>query len=94
MQTSRDSGPPESTTDVAKVGGGPGYRRPGTTKFVRSHNKDEVANKSAQGHYLQRDGSMGKKRDSQFGPDTEYQYKYVTLSKEEEDDEYGEEEEP
>ena len=71
METPRDSFPPESTTDVNQVQQIPGFRRPPTSKYVRSHNKDEVATKSAQGHYVRREGSssQGKKRDSNFGPD-------------------------
>ena len=81
MQTTRDSLPPESTTEVNKVYI-PGQQR--RAKFVRSHNKDETAVKSAQGHYIKREGSsQSKNRNSFHGPDTDYQYKYVTLSKEE-----------
>ena len=70
MQTTRDSFPPESTTDVNQVYI-PGFRRPPTSKYVRSHNKDETATKSAQGQYVHRESSSShaKKRDSNFGPD-------------------------
>ena len=56
MITTRDI--PESSTDVNKPYI-PGYRRANTNKFVRSHNKDEVAVKSSQGLYLKREGSQG-----------------------------------
>ena len=86
MQTSRDI--PESSTEVNKVYI-PGQRRTTTSKAVRSHNKDETATRSAQGHYIIREGSSHSKKrgDSFLGPDTDYQYKYVSLGKEEQDEE-------
>jgi hypothetical protein len=68
MQTSRDSGPAESSTDVGSTT--PGYRRPTTTKNVRSHNKDETAFKSSLGHYVQ--AGTKKRESSQLGPDADY----------------------
>lgn len=57
----------------------PRYRRPPSgSKVFRSHNKDEPAVKSAQGHYIKRAGSSSKGyTNSELGTES---YKYGNQS--------------
>jgi hypothetical protein len=51
----------------------PRYQRPpSASKVIRSHNKDEPAIKSAQGHYLKRQASNSKFRSSELSGDYKY----------------------